>query len=586
MLKLSNNEPSKFDMSHPDNGFRRNVRWMARNLGTLLDSAFSSNRRAIAALILASSIAFVPGIFRIPPIDRDEPNIAQSTKQMIESGDYVDIRFQGTMHYTKPVGIYWLQAAIVRTAEALGVPDARSTIWLYRLPSLLGAIGAVLLTYWCALAFVGKRAAAMAALMVAASPVLAVEARLARTDTMLLLSIVTAMTVLARAYLSSDDKNMQPGKPLVAAFWTAIAAGILLKGLVIIMVVGLTAATLTIINRSLRWLTALYPTWGIAWLITLVLPWFVAIYVRTGNTFLLNSVVHDTLGKIGNSQESHGAPPGYYVALFFVTFFPGSVIAILAAPAIWAKRSAPGVRFLLAWLIPAWIVFELSVTKLPHYVLPLYPAIAILVAVTVQDEALPPQRWLKWGGAVWFFAPLLISAAIIALAIVADHNSFLLAWPLLAGACFLGFLAWQACESAGVERSITLAVASVVITGIAVYAVVVPALVSLFPSAALAGVLRDSGCKTPIAASVGYNEPSLVFLAGTDTRFTDASGAVEFLRNGACRFAFIESHQLTNFVERAKAAGLRYERSSRIDGFNFTKGRKVVISIFRSADDS
>ena len=101
-----------------------------------------------------SLLAFLPGFFQIPPVDRDEARFAQATKQMLETGEYVDIRFQNEVRYKKPVGIYWLQAAAVKAGEALGVPQARTTIWLYRLPSLFGAIGAVLLTYWAALAFV------------------------------------------------------------------------------------------------------------------------------------------------------------------------------------------------------------------------------------------------------------------------------------------------------------------------------------------------------------------------------------------------------------------------------------------------
>ena len=79
---------------------------------------------------------------------------------MIESGDYVDIRFQDEVRYKKPVGIYWLQAAVgERRRGRRRCSNARTTIWLYRIPSLLGAIGAVLLTYWAALAFVSRRAA-------------------------------------------------------------------------------------------------------------------------------------------------------------------------------------------------------------------------------------------------------------------------------------------------------------------------------------------------------------------------------------------------------------------------------------------
>ena len=130
--------------------------------------------------------------FRFPPVDRDEAYFAQATKQMIETGDYVDIRYQDDVRYRKPVGIYWLQAAVVNTASALGLPNAATTIWLYRVPSLLGAIGAVLATYWCALAFVSRRGAVLAALMMTASTILGVEARSAKTDAVLLFTIVRA----------------------------------------------------------------------------------------------------------------------------------------------------------------------------------------------------------------------------------------------------------------------------------------------------------------------------------------------------------------------------------------------------------
>ena len=107
--------------------------------------------RYYALLILLCICAFVPGIATLPPIDRDEPRFVQASKQMAETGDLVDIRFQDESRYKKPVGIYWLQAGVVKTARAVGVPNALTKIWLYRIPSLLGAIGAVLLTYWAAL---------------------------------------------------------------------------------------------------------------------------------------------------------------------------------------------------------------------------------------------------------------------------------------------------------------------------------------------------------------------------------------------------------------------------------------------------
>jgi 4-amino-4-deoxy-L-arabinose transferase-like glycosyltransferase len=158
-----------------------------------IDFVTTSHIRAAAFLVLCGLVLFLPGFFNIPPIDRDEARFAQATKQMVESGDFVDIRFQDEVRYKKPVGIYWLQAGAVETASALGLSRAQVRIWLYRIPSLIGAIGAVLLTYWTALAFVTRRGAILAGLILGSSVLLGAEARLAKTDAMLLLTVVAAM---------------------------------------------------------------------------------------------------------------------------------------------------------------------------------------------------------------------------------------------------------------------------------------------------------------------------------------------------------------------------------------------------------
>src|SRR6201987_1677679 len=130
-----------------------------RALGArILGAATASHARVVIFLLIMSLGCFLPGFVSIAPIDRDEARFAQATKQMIESGDYVDIRFQDEVRYKKPVGIYWLQAGVGKTAGLLGLAQARTTTWLYRIPSLIGAIAAVLLTYWAALAFVSRRA--------------------------------------------------------------------------------------------------------------------------------------------------------------------------------------------------------------------------------------------------------------------------------------------------------------------------------------------------------------------------------------------------------------------------------------------
>lgn len=184
----------------------------------MIDFAVGSHLRAVALPLVAGLLFFLPGFFNIPPVDRDEARFAQATKQMVESGDFVDIRFQDEVRYKKPVGIYWAQAAVVETASKLGLQRAQVRIWLYRIPSLIGAIGAVLLTYWTALAFVTRRGALLAALIMCSSILLGVEARLAKTDAMLLLATTAVMGAMARAYLSwqRGDDSPQPWR------WAAI----------------------------------------------------------------------------------------------------------------------------------------------------------------------------------------------------------------------------------------------------------------------------------------------------------------------------------------------------------------------------
>ena len=553
-------------------------------LAGVIDFVTVSHVRAIAFLTLCGLLLFLPGFFNIPPIDRDEARFAQATKQMVESGDFVDIRFQDDVRYKKPVGVYWLQAAVVETASALGLPRAQVRVWLYRVPSLIGAIGAVLLTYWTALAFVTRRGAILAALILCSSVLLGAEARLAKTDAMLLLSVVAAMGAMARVYLSwqRGEDPAHPPWSWPAIFWTALAGGILLKGPLILMFVGLTIVTLAILDRSAAWLWRLRPVWGLMWTLVLVLPWFVAIFWRAGDAFFADSIGGDMLSKL-SAQESHGAPPGVYLLLFWVTFWPGAALAGMAAPAVWRARREPGAQYLLAWLVPSWIVFELVLTKLPHYVLPLYPAIAILTVGALERRVLS-RSWLMRGAAWWFVIPAGASVIAVIGAITLTRQPVFLAWPFVAAALIFGLFAWWLYDDNRAERSLLNAVVSAMFLAVAIYGVVVPALTPLFPSAEVARALRNVVCVGPKAAAAGFHEPSLVFMTGTSTVLTDGSGAADFLGQGSCRFALVEARSERGFAQRAEAIGLRYNVATRIDGYNISQGRAISIAIFRSED--
>jgi 4-amino-4-deoxy-L-arabinose transferase-like glycosyltransferase len=559
------------------------------SLKALADFAAASHGRAAAWLVAVCLLAFLPGFFTMPPVDRDEARFAQATKQMVESGDYVDIRFQDESRYKKPAGIYWLQAGFVKLGEVTGVPRAHTRIWLYRFPSLIGAIGAVLLTYWAALAFVSRRAALLAGLMMASCLLLGGEARLAKTDAMLLLTTVAAMGALGRTYLAaqgitgtSSRASSNPWR-LPAIFWTALAGGILLKGPVILMFVGLAAAVLVALDRSAKWLTRLKPAAGIAWMLLLVLPWFIAIVAKSGDSFFAESLGHDLFAKIGSGQESHGAPPGTYLLLFWVTFFPGAMLAGLAVPAIWRARSEPGAKFLLAWIVPAWILLEIVATKLPHYVLPLYPAIAILIAGVVDNHALSRQRLLMTAPAWWFVLSIAAAVGAITLHVAIGQQPGVLAWPFLVAAIILALFAWWLFAVDGAELALLRAVTASILISWGLFGMTFASIPQLFPANDLSKYVRfAAGCDDPQVATAGYHEPSLVFLTGTDLRHLDGAEAAEFLKDGGCRFAFVESRQERSFALRADTLGVRYARAFRVDGINISGGRPISVTVYRA----
>src|SRR5262249_14584838 len=163
-------------------------------------------------------------------------------------------------------------------------------------------------------AFVSRRGALMAGAMMATSVLLGVEARLAKTDAMLLLTTVAALGAMARAYLveQGDRATSVPPLAIAAIFWGAIAAGVLIKGPIILMFVGFAAVALVAADRSGRWLWRLKPAIGLPFALALIMPWLVAIVIRSDGNFLTDALGQDMFAKVTGGQETHGMPPGAY----------------------------------------------------------------------------------------------------------------------------------------------------------------------------------------------------------------------------------------------------------------------------------
>jgi 4-amino-4-deoxy-L-arabinose transferase-like glycosyltransferase len=231
--------------------------------------------------------------------------------------------------------------------------------------------------------------------------------------------------------------------------------------------------------------------------------------------------------------------------------------------------------------VPAWIGLELVITKLPHYVLPLYPAIAILIARGLRRGTLSESPWLVRSTLWWPVIAALVPLIGIGALMVLRQQLGLLAWPLAGAAMVLGFQAARYYQADGPEKSLVRAVAASVLVQIAFIGVIAPSLRPLFPSATLARLMPADDCDYRIVAAAGYGEPSLVFLIGTSTRHTDGAGAADTLAEGPCRYALVEARHERAFAQRAEAIGLRYAFAGRVEGININGGRSLSIAIYR-----
>ena len=548
-----------------------------------LDATLASHRRAAFVLVLAALALFLPGFFTLQPMDRDEPRFAQATKQMIETGDYVAIRFQEEARNKKPVGIYWMQAAVVGAADAMGLPQARTTIWLYRLVSLFGALGAVLLTYWTALVFVTRRHAFLAALLFASTILIGVEARLAKTDAIVLATIMAAMGALARFYLR-PEKERSWKLPFI--FWSAIGIGLLVKGPITPMVPLFAGLVLAVKDRGAKWFAASRPLYGLLWALLIVVPWFVLIMIATKGAFLADSVGNDMLGKVGSGQESHGAPPGTYFAVFWATGWPLAPLAALAAPFIWQVRREKAVAFLLAWIVPFWLVFEAVPTKLPHYVLPTYPALAILVAIALERGTLALQAtWARILLRLVPLIPLVLVAAGLGLWVWSGRAPATPAFIALPVLLWLAFHLMRDISRAKIETSVLAAVALSFCTYLFVFSGIMTGgpferwRMSPRLAEAAREALVSQNCTHYRAATAGFNEPSLVFLAGTDLLMAGGEEAARFLQGGSCRVAFVDARAETAF-KSALASDMSIVAHKRIEGLNLNGGRKLDMGVY------
>ena len=530
----------------------------------------------IAAFI--ALLAGLPTLMTLGPLDRDESRFAQATAQMLETGDYVDIRFQEQPRHKKPVGIHWLQAAAVSLVSDVENRDIRP----YRIPSLFGAMLAAAACAWGAGLAWGARTGVIAGALLGASFLLSSEAGIAKTDAMLCATVTVAMAVMSRFYIAHRAGEPTPSRPYKLALWGAIALGVLIKGPIILMVVGLTLVALGLWDRQWRWMKDLGWGWGLVLTALAIGPWALAVTVRTDGAFWGTALGGDLFPKLVGGHERHGGWPGYYLLLSPLLLFPATLLLPAAAIAGWMRRTEPAVRFALCWLIPTWIAFELFPTKLWHYTLPTFGALAWLMAASLSE---PLTTWgRRYGAILMLFGAVLVTALVIygfsEFGGQADQVWAALTIGLaLIGAAIAGFFL--------IGRETDAAVVTALAFGILTHGTLVQLLGGLGPlwtAPRLAEAIREAGLhpmegQAPGAVTLaGYSEPSAVFLLGTDTRLGDGADAARAVAGG--RVAVVDQSQQDAFNAEAQALSMRPRPVAVVEGLNYSNGDPLHLSIY------
>ncbi|HWE74917.1 MAG TPA: glycosyltransferase family 39 protein [Stellaceae bacterium] len=539
--------------------------------------------RPYALLTLLCLGLYLPGLVRLPVTDRDEARFVQASRQMLETHDLIAIRFQDEARNKKPAGIYWLQAASV----ALFSDAESNAVWPYRVPSLLAAIASALMTFGMGARLVGRKAAFIGAGLLAASLGLGIEAHLAKTDAVLLAFITAAQLALARIYLDAKAGLRAP-LGIALLFWAALAAGILIKGPVAPLAAALTVIALALSERRGRWLRDLRPIAGIVLLLVIVLPWLIAISTATQGQFLSDSLGRDFLGKLIGAQESHGAPPLYYLALLMISFWPGT---LFLGPAIawgWQQRRADAERFLIAWGVPFWIVLELVPTKLPNYLLPVYPALALMIGgalVAASEQRFVPWRKLDRGIiALWTLATIGLA---LALAIAPlRYGPGALGGGAVAALVALYFgqrllrQAWRGFAPALATRAIVMALLVLAVA----FEFAAPALDALWLSRSAAALITSAGVPRDVPIAIaGDAEPSLVFLFGTKTKLASAGGAADYLAGTPNARALVETRSETEFMAALAAHNLKAQALGSVAGLDYSNGHGMRLTLYGAA---
>ena len=537
--------------------------------------------------------ALFSGQNNIPPIDRDEARFAQASRQMAQSNDYINIKFQDEIRAKKPVGIYWLQAV---SGNIFGLLDIVS----FRIPSLISSIISIVFTGLIARLIFPLHQSLIVALFFASSMAFMGEAHLAKTDATLLSLVCIQQYFLLKLILKKE--NSIKGKYLYPTIiWVVFSFGVLVKGPLSFAILFPTIITYCFIKKSFSLIKLLNPILGILISACIILPWFIAIDNSTQGLFFEKAFYDDFFNKIQSGQEGHGAWPGTHLLFLSIAIWPIATFLHGLILFVMQNKNNSVVQFLICWIIPFWLIIEVVQTKLFHYSLPVLPAIAILaIGSLFHLKSQINNLQSSFQKRVIFLLSIIFGSGglVLGVGILYFSNIFNFKNDLLI--TFLSILVFiitiivfvlsiifflrsfnQLKKYQRFIHNFPLAIIALAsLFNIIIFQFIFPSLDYLYPSKMISKKINYM--QPDAVVSSGYHEPSLVFLLEGNVLLSNPQDAALFLAEGKNNIALIEKRSLEDFLFSINQLNLKLVKADIVNGYNIAKGKHVEIHVYKN----
>lgn len=421
--------------------------------------------------------------------DQDEGYYAAAASEMYAKKDWVVPSFNGELFAHKPPMMFW---GMMLGFSGFGVSELGA-----RFASSLFGIGTILLTYQLARRLFDSLTGLMSGLAIGSCIMFTMVARSATADAHLTFFVLLSLSIWMNGYLSAIGLNRDAKlRSIPWSIWIATYAvmglGVLTKGpigfLFPMAVIGL-----FLLNEQERsttdprsvgarlWraiepympisffqtLWQMRPVTAVACILAVAGPWYCWVQIRTEGAFLREFIGVHHMGRFSGAMDNHSGPIYYYLVACLFGMYPWSAFAIPTLIQVFRECLSPvrsfAMRFVVCWAAVYLIIFSLAGTKLPNYVLPAYPALAIFCgrffAVWMTDIRCVNPRWLHLGWALMILIGFTIALGFPALSFLSSEGQTILdrfgldsvsqqrmAWFALAGVplCLFGALGWIA----------------------------------------------------------------------------------------------------------------------------------------------